>query len=135
MQGQIADLAPKLVVRLEHKVLRRGHNIDQRSDDELHALRKSLKKLRYGVEFLGPTFRAKWVKRYLRCCKKLLKQLGALNDAVVVLAMAKRLGGDRQPELVPAVAALAAWATARQDDARRCIRKDWHALKSQQRFQ
>jgi hypothetical protein len=40
---------------------------------------KSLKKLRYSIEFLTPLYKAKLVKLYLRGCKK----LGALNDAAV----------------------------------------------------
>ena len=40
----------------------------------------------------------KQAKAYLRAIKKLLKHLGSLNDAVVVVALAERLGGERQPE-------------------------------------
>jgi hypothetical protein len=63
-----------------------------------------------------------------RKCKRLLKHLGALNDAVVAVALADQLGGARQPELAPAVAALAGWATARQAAARQHLPKDWQAL-------
>jgi CHAD domain-containing protein len=121
-------LGPDLMERLERKVLRRGGHVTRLADTELHALRKSLKKLRYSVEFLAPLYQPKQVKAYLRPCKKLLKQLGALNDSVVAVALAERLGGDRQPELVPAVETVAVWANGRRDKARRHIHRDWRAF-------
>jgi triphosphatase len=92
---------PKLLERLERRVMRRGHHIARSCDEELHALRKALKKLRYSIEFLPPVYRDKQAKAYLRVIKKLLKHLGSLNDAVVVVALAERHGGERQPELAP----------------------------------
>jgi inorganic triphosphatase YgiF len=130
MPGPLAEFAPELVKRLEHKVLRRGAHITRRKDDQLHALRKSLKKLRYSVEFLAPLLGRHDVKSYLRRCKALLKQLGALNDAVVAIKLAEQLGGDRQPELAPAVAALAEWASDQQERARRKLPDDWSAMKA-----
>jgi CHAD domain-containing protein len=130
MHAPLVHLAPPLMGRLEHKVLRRGHHITHRANDELHALRKALKKLRYSVEFLAPLYRHKKVKVYLRGCKALLKQLGMLNDAVVAVALAEQLGGERRAELAPAVAALAAWAADRQDKARRHIQESWHTFTS-----
>ena len=130
MRIQLVHGAPKLVERLERRVVRRGHNIADRSDEELHALRKALKKLRYSVEFLSSVGRDKQAKAYLHVIKKLLKHLGSLNDAVVVVALAERLGGERQPELAPAVAALAAWAKRRQDKARSQVEKYCRRFKS-----
>jgi triphosphatase len=71
----------------------------------------------------SPTTR--WVKTYLRHCKALQQQLGSMNDAVTAVALAERLGGTRQTELAPAVAALAGWAAAEQDAARRRLRRGW----------
>jgi len=130
MNRTLRDLAPSLLKRLEHKVGRRGQHITRRADSELHGLRKAMKKLRYSIEFLAPLFRHKQVKAYLRRCKPPLKQLGALNDAVVAVALAEQLGGERRPELAPAVAALAVWATAQQAAARRHLAKDWRALQA-----
>jgi triphosphatase len=96
----------------------------------LHALSKATKRLRYSIEFLAPMFRHKQVKAYLRRCRRPLKQLGALNDAVVAVALAEQLGGDRQPELAPAVAALAVWATAQQAAARHFLPTEWQALQA-----
>lgn len=130
MDRPLRDLAPDLLKRLEHKVARRGQHIARRADGELHALRKAMKKLRYSIEFLAPLFSHKQVKAYLRRCKRPLKQLGRLNDAVVAVALAEQLGGERQPELAPAVAALAGWSTALQEAARHHLPKDWQALQA-----
>jgi CHAD domain-containing protein len=130
MGRPLRDLAPDLLKRLEHKVLRRGQHIARHTDGELHALRKTTKKLRYSIEFLAPLLRHKQVKTHLRRCKRLLKQLGALNDAVVAVALAEQLGGERQPELAPAVAALAGWATAQRAAARHHLPKHWQALEA-----
>jgi len=127
----LRELAPDLLRRLEHKVASRGRHVARSADSELHALRKAVKKLRYCVEFLSPLSSHKQVKAYLRQCKRLSKQLGGLNDAVVAVAMAEQLGGERQPELAPAVAALARWAADQQAAARHNLPKNWHALQAE----
>jgi inorganic triphosphatase YgiF len=130
MDRPIRELMPNLLERLEQKVLRRGRHIARRTAGELHALRKATKKLRYNIEYLAPLLRHKHAKAYLHRSKRLLKQLGALNDAVVAVALAEQLGGKRQPELAPAVAALADWAAARQSAACHHLPKDWQALQT-----
>lgn len=129
MQTPLAACAAELAERLADKVRRRGRHIARRSDEELHALRKSLKKLRYGIEFVAPLGRHKRVKAYLHGCKALQEQLGAMNDARVAVGLAEQLGGDRQAELAPALAALAGWAAHRHARARRRLRDEWRAFK------
>ena len=62
MRRRLAKLAPELLDRLAGKVAKRGKRIGRRSDEELHALRKSLKKLRYGVDDLAGLYGRKAVK-------------------------------------------------------------------------
>nr|WP_281175553.1 CHAD domain-containing protein [Roseomonas aerilata] len=57
MDEPLLDLAPGLVERLARKARRRGRHIRRRSEAELHDLRKALKKLRYGIEFVVPCTR------------------------------------------------------------------------------
>jgi CHAD domain-containing protein len=132
MAQPLHDLAPDLLKRLEHKVAHRSQHIARRSDGDLHALRKAMKKLRYSIEFLAPLLRHKQAKTYLHRCKQSLKHLGSLNDAVMAVTLAERLGGERKPELAPAVAALAGWSKAQQADARHHLKKDWRALQAVQ---
>ena len=70
------------------------------------------------------------MKAYLRGCRALQEDLGTINDGAVAVALAERLGGVRGAELAPAVAALAGWAEARRERARRRLRKDWRAFKA-----
>jgi CHAD domain-containing protein len=124
----LADAAPALLAKLDQKVRHRGRHIAKLDDEGLHKLRKSLKKLRYGIEFLAPLLREKDTKQYLHDCKSLLKRLGALNDAVVAVALAEQLGGERKPELAPAVSALAEWAANQRSQVRQHIEADWDKL-------
>jgi CHAD domain-containing protein len=59
-------------------------------------VRKGLKKLRHGVEFVAAFYPRKAVKRYLRQLKGLQKSLGVINDAAVAIRLAEDLAnGDR----------------------------------------
>ena len=129
---KLADLAPNLVARLDGKVRHRGRHIARLDYEGLHRLRKSLKKLRYGIEFVAPILEAKGTKQYLHRCKALLKQLGALNDAVVAVALAEQLGGERQAELAPAVSALAGWTATQQKAVRERLEENWAKLLDEQ---
>lgn len=78
----LRTVAPELVGRLARKVQRRGGHLGRRPKAELHALRKSLKTLRYSVDFLAPLGEKRRVKAYLRSCKALQQQPGSFNDVV-----------------------------------------------------
>jgi inorganic triphosphatase YgiF len=128
LHAPLVDLAPALEQRLARKVLRRGRHIRRRSEEELHDLRKALKKLRYAVEFLEPLHRHKRVKAYLHRCKLLQEHLGGINDAAVAMALAEQISqGDA--ELAPAVSALKAWADERRARSFRHIRDAWHEFR------
>ncbi|MFT8244080.1 CHAD domain-containing protein [Roseomonas sp. BN140053] len=127
----LADFARPLLKRLERKVHRRGKGLRHRPVEELHALRKSLKKLRYGLEFLGGLFPSRKVHRYLRGCTALQERLGTINDAATAKAMVARLAGAG--DLAAAAAAMAHWADLREEAALRQLGDAWadykdHAL-------
>jgi inorganic triphosphatase YgiF len=124
----LSHVASKLEKRLERKVRRRGRHIGQRSEEELHDLRKALKKLRYGVEFLAPMHEEDRVKSYLHHCKLLQEQLGAINDAAMTVTLAKRLG-TQDASLVSAIDALKAWASQRSTRAMAELPKAWHEFR------
>jgi CHAD domain-containing protein len=130
MREALSDLAPALEARLERKVLRRGRHIRKRRDEELHSLRKALKTLRYGVEFLAPLHKSKQVRAYLHACKTLQEQFGTINGAAVAVDLAERFNGGRYAEMVPAVAELAGWAEARRTEARHRLPDAWRAFKA-----
>lgn len=128
LAGRVSDL----LARLDRKVRHRGRHVAKLNDEGLHRLRKSLKKLRYGVEFLAPLLPEKKAAHWLHRCRALLKQLGAFNDGVVAVGLAEQLGGERKPELAPAVAALAEWAANQRNEIRRRIDEDWDKLLDEQ---
>lgn len=70
----IGDVSSALINRLVRKVKRRGRHID-RCDADRHELRKSLKKLRYAIDYLAVAYPGDSIKPYLRGCKKLQKIL------------------------------------------------------------
>jgi triphosphatase len=130
----VEDLCPALLDRLAAKVARRGREIRHRSETELHALRKSLKKLRYGIDFLRPVFRPAPLKSYLRDCKKLQQTLGDINDTITATALAEHLVKGSRLDLAPAVGALAEQLCARRNDGLIHLAKRWNAFSDQPRF-
>ena len=134
LRRPIEDSCPALLDRLAAKVVRRGHQIRHRSETELHALRKSLKKLRYGIDFLRPVFHRSPLKSYLHDCKKLQQTLGDINDTVTATALAERLVKGTRLDLAPAVAALAGQLGRRRNDALGKLAKRWDAFSDQPRF-
>jgi len=124
----LAELAPDLEERLERRARRRGRRIRHRDEEALHDLRKALKKLRYGIEFLAPLHRPKRVKRYLQHCKLLQERLGGLNDAAVAESLAVRLA-LLDPALEGPAGALRDWAGTRREAVRARLPKGWRAFR------
>ncbi|WP_458095233.1 CYTH and CHAD domain-containing protein [Roseomonas sp. WA12] len=124
----LADLAPELERRLARQVRRRGRRIRRRSEEELHDLRKALKRLRYGIEFLAPLHKPGRLRAYLRRAKALQEDLGGLNDAVVTVSLARQLG-EGEEALAPAIDALRSWAEGQRTRSRGDLRKAWQRFK------
>ena len=125
--GRLAAALPRLEHRLARKTRRRGRRIRHRSPEDLHALRKALKRLRYGVEALAPLHKRKQARAFLAGCAALQAELGLLNDAGMAAALAARLEGEAPAE---AIAALRDWAEARQAKALERIPRAWHRFKA-----
>jgi triphosphatase len=134
LRQPIDAVAPQLLDRLARKVLRRGHRLEHRSDAERHALRKSLKKLRYGIDYLGSIYPDKAVDAYLQPCKKLQKILGDMNDAVTAPGLADHLGRGARPDLAPAVGALTRQLNGRRDGAMARLARRWKAFRDRKPF-
>ena len=118
MGKRLRALAPDLLDRMARKVARRARRAD--TPEGLHGLRKSLKKLRYGTEFVAGLYDKKSVKRYRKRCEALQELLGTINDARVTPRLADEMLGARGTELAPAFAALAAWSA---DQERKALRR------------
>lgn len=131
----LKELAPDLLDRLLKKAEKRGRHLhaDSRADD-LHPLRKSLKKLRYGVEFCASLCPRKAVKDGLKPLKQVLKAQGAINDAAVAMRLAEELADSQHLELAPPVSALARASETASADARGMFREAWDALRDETPF-
>jgi inorganic triphosphatase YgiF len=133
LQQPIEHLCPQLLDRLAHKVTKRGRHID-RSDDDRHALRKSLKKLRYAIGCVQSLFPGKSTKPYLRACKKLQSLLGDINDTVAATALADSLADETHPERAPSIGALARSLDQRRTRALHDLPERWRAFQAEPEF-
>ncbi len=134
MRGSLSGLASHALDQLAHTVFKRGRHIDRRSGAELHAVRKSLKKLRYGVVGVAGLYPRKAVKRYLRRCKDLLKPLGQIVDAATAVRLVERLSGHDRLDLAPALAVVAQWSAERRRKALRKLPAAWDRFRNSSLF-
>jgi triphosphatase len=135
LERPLAEAVPSLLNRLARKVEKRGRAVAaDATPSALHPLRKSLKKLRYGVEFVSSLYPRKRVKRFLRRLKNLQNSLGVINDAAVATRLAEQLAGDGHVELGAPVGAVALSRERARRAAMRKLGEQWTAYRSQERF-
>jgi inorganic triphosphatase YgiF len=113
-------MAPDMLDRLAKKALKRSARSDVDDAESLHALRKSTKKLRYGIEYVRGLYGAD-AKAYHKHCDKLQKQLGHINDLETAVRLGAELTQDGRMDLAPALGLLAHWSEARLGKLRKRI--------------
>jgi CHAD domain-containing protein len=113
MDTRLGTVAPSLLDRVAGKAKERGRHAMRLSVEELHALRKSLKKLGCDVEYFRGLYHGRAVKVYQRRCEDLESILGVANDAVVTQRLALKLISDDRPELAKPAGALEQWSKCR----------------------
>ncbi len=126
----VAELSAWLLGKLHRRVAKRGDNIKGASLPELHELRKAIKNLRYGIEFLTPLYSARKVKTALKPCRELQDLLGRVNDGagserLTELLLAASSGSG----LADAVAEIRKWAERRGEKAHDHLLKPWQKLR------
>lgn len=124
----VRKLMPKLLDRLACKVEHRGRHLARRSANELHPLRKSLKKLRYSAENASELYRKKSVKRYVKSCKKLQTILGTINDAQVTTRLLTKIAPLDSAALGAAAGAMQKWNGERRAAVRSDLKTAWRKL-------
>jgi CHAD domain-containing protein len=102
----LSQIAPDMLSRLARKVERRLADSDPDDPESLHSLRKSAKKLRYGIEYFEGLY-GKKAKAYSKRCNAVQKRLGALNDLATLTRLAMELTQDGRLDLAPALGVLA----------------------------
>ena len=135
LKRDIGVIAGNLLDRLDAKATKRGSAVrPDASAEELHPLRKSLKKVRYSVEFLESIFPAKKAKRFLSHLETLQDALGEINDAAMAARLAEGLAADKHLELAPSVAAISLNRGRAAQDAIKDLPKTWRAYCDEPRF-
>lgn len=84
------------------KTRKLARDFDRMDTEARHTLRKELKKLRYGAEFLGPLFPPRQVVPFTQRLKVLQEVFGTLNDAATAEALLS--GPDAPASRDPAAA-------------------------------
>ncbi len=120
----VAEFSCRMLARRHKKCVKRAKRFADLPVDELHELRKDLKKLRYACEFFRSLYGAKPVRAYTRRLSALQDSLGYLNDVAVaheyVAGLLARAGSDGATDLAFAGGVVLGWherALAEQEPA------------------
>ncbi|MGS4944430.1 CYTH and CHAD domain-containing protein [Meridianimarinicoccus sp. RP-17] len=127
----LSGLAKDALARHWSRATKRARGIDTLSIEARHDLRKTLKSLRYAVEFLGPVLDEKPTRAFVKRLRTLQDVFGDLND----LAMAQTLlsgpqaPGADDPQVQRAVGWILGARTVRAEAAWSHARALWHDLR------
>jgi len=134
LEQPIIVLAPAMLDRLARSVARRGKHVGDDDPEALHQLRKSLKRLRYGVEFLGSLYPLARVRRFLRACGALLEALGAINDMESAGNLAEQAVERGGQDLEPQARLIREWSEKRSAEANATVKDLWRRFEEAERF-
>ncbi len=129
----LAEEASALLARLARTVNKRLAKSHEDAPETLHSVRKSAKKLRYGIEYLESLYGDDG-RRYHKACHRLQKRLGVLNDLETAMRRTDQLMQPHRLDLVPAMAVLAHWSSSRRSDAMKKIAKSCAAFERARPF-
>jgi inorganic triphosphatase YgiF len=130
---KLTAIAPEMLDRLAAKAGKRGRRLGDRSLAELHALRKTLKKLRYCTEYCETLFKHKRVRHYQERAKELLDVLGALNDTVGAEALLDTLD-TKDAALTPGIGLISRVSIANREKALKKLPKAWKVFAAETPF-
>jgi CHAD domain-containing protein len=129
----LSEIAHHLLpIRLDEIVSHADSLEDGHAEEEQHELRKSLRRLRYTFETLGPCF-AQDVKPFIKELVRLQDLLGEMQDRAVLHEKALQAfgiaaGSTPDVDILPAdVATFLKYGTNRRARLLGQVRKEWHA--------
>lgn len=105
-------------------------SLDGLTDEELHALRRRCKRLRYAAELFAPFYAMKPARRFLRRLARVQDAMGRVNDAAVAAQLASGLGRNR----TFASGVVAGWTAADSLAARKELDRAWKRLRKADPF-
>ncbi len=105
----VLSVAKSLLIKRYKKIQSMSARLNAESDDEdVHDIRKELKKLRYLIEFFIELLPGKRTAKLLDRLKKLQVTLGQFNDYCVQIEFLGSFSDDRQIEMTKALSGLTA---------------------------
>ncbi len=132
LDRKLIELADQVLHKRHRQAMKLGRNFEQLSDEALHRLRISLKKLRYATEFFSGLYGQERIGTYLAALRQLQDDLGHLNDlAVAEQRVADLCGGNRGDNagaLQLAYGTVLGWHSQSLARVRPRIVKDWRAF-------
>ncbi len=136
LQQPIEDYARKALQKRWKKAAKIGGDLKSLDAAQQHKMRRSLKKLRYMVEFFAPLYPEEDVKPFVKQLKKLQDVFGYVNDVRMTGQLrsicAERCGGEAASSFA------AGYVYGHHDEAASEVwkgaPKEWRRLKSRERF-
>ncbi|EDP65638.1 hypothetical protein BAL199_02399 [alpha proteobacterium BAL199] len=93
LRQPVGDLAGRRILKLYRRALREGTGITPATPAEsLHALRKTMKKLRYVIEIVREVYPTRRVRAVLQTLRQLQQVLGDVQDMEVQAAALRKFG-------------------------------------------
>ncbi len=131
----IDDYAKQALKRRWKKVSKSGRAIERLELEEKHAMRRSLKKLRYMIEFFAPIFPSKDVKPFVRQLKALQDVFGYVND-VRMAEQLRTIAAERGkgPDCAVAAGIVLGTHEERAAEAWTHAQEQWRRLKARGHF-
>lgn len=130
------DFAGEALETCWRKVAKKGRHLARLTDEERHALRRRLKRLRYAVEFLSSLYEPGRVRPFLKRLKQLQDVLGYVNDVATARRLegiAEEFGRDSR-ECQRAVGYVLGWHGARAAASWEGAQARWDELRKIGRF-
>jgi inorganic triphosphatase YgiF len=138
LERSLIDLAGEVLQTRHRQAMKLGRKFDELSDEALHRLRISLKKLRYSTEFFAALYGSGRTLAYLNSLRQLQDDLGHLNDVAVAESrladLCARSGVDEAGELHMACGTVIGWYSHALAQNRPRIARDWRAFSRAEPF-
>jgi inorganic triphosphatase YgiF len=135
LQQPIEDYTKQTLKKRWKKVTKCGRAIDRLEPEEKHKMRRSLKKLRYLIEFFVPLFPSKDVKPFVKQLKTLQDVFGYVND-VRMAEQLRTIAAERDdaPDCAVAAGVVLGWHQEKAAETWTGAQEEWRRLKSRGRF-
>jgi inorganic triphosphatase YgiF len=134
MGKRLLNLAPSMLDRAKRTARSKARHPTRLSGEELHRLRKSVKKLSSDVESLSGLFPQHSIREYCGGCQRTLKTLGKINDAAVTRRLVQQLLTDSRANLKTSAAAVMLWSKRGETAARHGLEGALRAFKAEPAF-